>query len=230
MHPGLAEFEQRLRFLPRRRNRTQEAALWPLLPRLRETGGRLNARVGAFSSPSASFSSVSSSPTFLLRASIRARTRFSRCVYFRRSALTTSGSNAFPDSSISRAIAPSIGKARRYCRSEANASRKSTAARIRAPIGISVPFKPSGYPVHRIFRGAPPRWAPPDKETGRAPESPPPPPVNLHLLEFFRCQPSRLRDNVLGNRQLANIVQQCRACKASISSGVTLSSFATSLA
>ena len=46
--------------------------------------------------------------------------------------------------SITTFIASSKGNARRYWRSEASASRQSTAARIRAPIGISSPFKPSG--------------------------------------------------------------------------------------
>jgi len=32
--------------------------------------------------------------------------------------------------------------------------------------------------------------------------------VNLHLLEFFGSQPARLRDDVFGNCQLADIVQQ----------------------
>src|ERR1043166_5183188 len=37
--------------------------------------------------------------------------------------------------------------ARRYCRSEVSASKQSTAARILAPMGISSPLRPSGYPV-----------------------------------------------------------------------------------
>ena len=32
--------------------------------------------------------------------------------------------------------------------------------------------------------------------------------MNLHLLEFFRRQPARFRDDVLGNRQLADVMQQ----------------------
>ena len=42
------------------------------------------------------------------------------------------------------AMASSSGNARRYWRSEARASRQSTAARMRAPSGISSPAKPSG--------------------------------------------------------------------------------------
>ena len=34
--------------------------------------------------------------------------------------------------------------------------------------------------------------------------------VNFHLLEFFRGQAAGLRNNVLGNGQLANVMQQRR--------------------
>ena len=44
------------------------------------------------------------------------------------------------------AIARSSGIAGRYCRSDARASRQSTTVRIRAPIGISSPASPAGYP------------------------------------------------------------------------------------
>ena len=91
-------------------------------------------------------------------------------------------------------IASSSGSARRYCRSDASASRQSTADRMRAPIGISSPFRPSGYPCHPISRDARARSAPPDRGTAPAPESPRPPPdgsSSFRTLPASACRASR---------------------------------------
>ena len=73
------------------------------------------------------------------------------------------GSKAVPASEATLAIASSRGSARRYWRSDANASRQSTAARMRAPIGISVAPQPVADSRCRpTFRGASERSGPPD--------------------------------------------------------------------
>jgi len=65
----LAEFEQRLRFLPRRRDRTEKAALLRLPPSLRlETGVGLN---GRFPIPSAPWASTSVDNLCFPRLSVR---------------------------------------------------------------------------------------------------------------------------------------------------------------
>ena len=108
-------------------------------------------------------------------------------------------------------MASSSGSARRYCRSEASASRQSTAAEnARADRNLFAlePVRIAGaVPLfvmaahdrrHRIGElhalqnlGAHHR-------------------VDLHLLELFRRQAPGLGDDVLGHRQLADVVQQRR--------------------
>ena len=75
------------------------------------------------------------------------RALLSNSIYRRSRIATTRGSKLLPASYITFCIASPMGRARRKGRSEASASRQSTAARIRAPMGICSPFRPSGYPV-----------------------------------------------------------------------------------
>ena len=54
--------------------------------------------------------------------------------------------------------------------------------------------------------------------------------MDFHLLEFFRRELARLRDNVLRHRQLANVVQHRGRRSASVSSSLKPSSLASSMA
>ena len=73
--------------------------------------------------------------------------RASSSTYLRARISTTAGSKCLPDSDFTMSMAASSGRALRYWRSDASASRQSTAARMRAPRGICSPASPSGYPL-----------------------------------------------------------------------------------
>ena len=102
----------------------------------------MSSKPAAGASPRSTFRSVESCEPPSL--SEPGSTNFSNCRCRFSNTSTTLGSNDLPDSAARRCKTSCIGSARRYWRSEAIASRKSTAERIRAPMGMSVPFRPKG--------------------------------------------------------------------------------------
>src|SRR5208282_1214371 len=79
------------------------------------------------------------------------RTTCSSSRYLFSIAATTCGSKLVSISEIRCFMASSTDIARRYGRSDVSESKQSTTERMRAPIGITFPLKPYGYPLPSHF-------------------------------------------------------------------------------
>src|ERR1035437_5322070 len=133
----LAQFKERVRLLPGRRDGGEEVGLVAAWLEIEfKPGGRPLPTLHRMAKAERAFQR-------LFEAMNRQAFQFEVAALKN---LNHSGSKDIPASSTICFMASPSGSALRYWRSEANASRQSTAVRMRAPMGISSPFRPSGYP------------------------------------------------------------------------------------
>ena len=109
----------------------------------------------------------------------------------------------------SSATAASTGRAMRYGRSVVIALNASQQATIRATRGMFSPASPSGYPCRRSARGASGRSSRRGR-AGRRPERAAARPRGVGLDEgaLLRVERSRLVDELVGDADLADVVEQ----------------------